>query len=308
MKLSGWIVILLIASNLLFAKSKVEIKEQSDKTFIISYENLRLVVEPLFGGRIVSLKLNGIELLVGKDVNKDSYGSTFWPSPQTVWDWPPPVTLDSAPYKVKVKKEKLVLTSDVDSMLGMQFQKEISIGEKTKSVKIEYSIKNISKEIKKISGWEITRMPKGGLVFFPKGLIGPKEKRFDPIPYVEKENILWYKNDANEKMSNHKLSVADGSEGWQAYAINGLIFIKKFKDVKPENQAPGEGEIPLYVHPEFPYIEVEAQGPYETINPNEKLKWEMKWYVREIPAEMKIAIGNMELVNFARSIVNKSLD
>ncbi len=306
MKYISLIVTILIAFNFSFAKSKVEIKEQSDKTFLLSYENIEVVVDPLFGGRIISLKLNGKELLIGKDIHPANYGSTFWPSPQTIWDWPPPVTLDSAPYNVKVKKEKLILTSDIDSTLGIQFQKEITIKEKSKSVSIEYSIKNTSVEDRKISGWEITRMPKGGLVFFPKGLIEPKVKRFDPIPYEEKDNILWYKNDETEKMTNHKLSVADGSEGWQAYAVNGLLFIKKFEDVKPEKQAPDEGEIPLYVHPELPYVEIEAQGPYETVKPNGKLKWKMKWYVRAIPADIKLEIGNLELVNFARSIINSN--
>ncbi len=306
MKYLSLLLMMLFVFNLSKAKSKVEILEQSDKTYLLRYENLEVVVQPSFGGRIISLKLNGKELLVGKEVNPSSYGSTFWPSPQTVWDWPPPEILDSKPYKAKIKKEKLILTSNVDTVLGLQFQKEISIGEKTKSVKIEYSIKNTSLENKKVAAWEITRMPKGGLAFFPKGLIEPKVKRFDPIPYEEKDNILWYKNDETEKMTNHKLSVADGSEGWLAYTVGNLLFIKKFEDVLPKDQAPDEGEIPLYVHPELPYVEIEAQGPHEIIKPNDKLKWKMKWYVLEIPADFKLEIGNLKLVNFARSIINSN--
>jgi len=191
MKYISLIVTVLFVFNFSIAKSKVEIKEQSNKTFLLSYENIEAVVDPSFGGRIISLKLDGKELLIGKDVHQINYGSTFWPSPQTLWDWPPPVTLDSAPYKSKIKNDKLILISDIDSTLGMQFQKEFTIKEKSKSISIEYSIKNTSSEDKKISGWEITRMPKGGLAFFPKGLIEPKAKRFDPIPFVEKDNILW---------------------------------------------------------------------------------------------------------------------
>ena len=279
------------------------ILKQQDNSYLLKYADIRLLVNPDTGGRIISLKLNDKEFLTGKNINPINYGSTFWPSPQSLWNWPPPYILDEGKYSVKQIGKTLLLVSQPDSTLGLQFEKEFSISEADTSIEIKYSIRNLSVEVKGVAPWEITRMPKGGLAFFPKGLTKPKVKNFDPIPFKEMNDILWYQNNKNEKLTNHKLSISDGSEGWLAYKTDDYIFVKKFTDVPLKDQSPEEGEIAVYVSPESAYVEIEAQGNYRHIGLNKTLQWEVKWYVRKLPEKIKAESGSKELAAFVRSII-----
>lgn len=281
-----------------------KIINQKDQSYLLKFANLEISVDPLAGGRISSLKLGNKEILITKETDPFSYGSTFWPSPQSVWKWPPPFPLDQAPYEVINSENKIILKSKIDDALSMQFKKEISISEKDTAIQILYSIINTSNTDNKVAPWEITRMPKGGLVFFPKGLTKPKAKSFDPIPYKESKNILWYKIKKDEKLNNHLLSVSDGAGGWLAYAFDEYIFIKSFDDVLPENQAPNEGEIPIYIDSKSQNVEIEVQGPYTNIKPGKELIWKMKWFAREIPNNLKPESGNKELIEFVKSVIH----
>ena len=286
-------------------KNMVSITKQNDGKYLLQNNDLQVVIDPSVGGRITSVKLGSKEFLLTKESNIFSYGSTFWPSPQSDWNWPPLFNLDQAPYEVIESKEKLVLKSKKDNKLGLQFIKNISLSEVDSSIQILYSIINSSGKEIKVAPWEITRMPKGGLVFFPKGLTPPKVKSFNPIPYSDSNGVLWYKIKKDEKLSNHLLSASDGSEGWLAYTVENYILIKSFKDVLPENQAPNEGEIPIYIDSKAPVVEIEVEGAYQNIEVDGKIDWLMKWYVNEIPKEIKLEVGNNELVNFVCNTLNR---
>jgi hypothetical protein len=99
------------------------------------------------------------------------------------------------------------------------------------------------------------------------------------------------------------LSISDGSEGWVAYAIDGKMFVKRFRDIKPEMQAPGEAEVLFYVSAEADYIEIEIQGRYETLKPSEKSVWSIEWTGVKIPSNIPIEKGTEELVEFVRRII-----
>jgi hypothetical protein len=288
-----------------YGKNMSSVLKQNDGTYLLKHNDLLVSVDPAKGGRITSVKLGAKEFLLTKELNKFSYGSTFWPSPQSDWNWPPPFNLDQAPYEVVDSIDHLVLKSKPDTKLGLQFIKDISISETDSSIQILYSIVNISDKKIKVAPWEITRMSKGGLVFFPKGLTPPRLKNFDPIPYTDSNEVLWYKINENEKLNNHLLSVSDGSEGWLAYTVNNFILIKSFKDILPNAQAPNEGEIPIYIDSKSSAVEIEVEGAYQETEPGEKIDWPMKWYVREIPNDIKPETGNNELVKFVRSTLNR---
>lgn len=62
---------------------------------MITIDSLRMVVDAAIGGRIMEFSCHGRNALV---TGGPQFGSTFWISPQSLWDWPPPVEIDSAPY------------------------------------------------------------------------------------------------------------------------------------------------------------------------------------------------------------------
>jgi hypothetical protein len=285
-------------------QAKSKITDSGNGIYTFQYSNIEVVVNSNNGGRIISLKVDGKELLVTRELDRMSYGSTFWPSPQADWNWPPPSALDSKPYEAKINGNILEMTSNKDERLGLQLVKKISISEKDTSVVIDYTIKNSSDKPRKVAPWEISRMPKGGIAFFPKGKSPFGLKNFDPVPYVEKDNIVWYKSNKEEVLKNHQLTITDGSEGWLAYLRDGSMLVKKFEDIEPKLQAPGEGEVIIYVNPEKPMIEVEAEGPYSEIKPDGNVNWVMKWYPRAYKEDVK-DIGDKKLVQFVRNLFVK---
>ncbi len=47
----------------------------------------------------------------GPDVEPDNFGSTFWPSPQSAWDWPPPAEIGRSPYDGGLRGATVTLKS-----------------------------------------------------------------------------------------------------------------------------------------------------------------------------------------------------
>jgi len=272
-----------------------------NSSYIINSGNKNMTIDPKKGGRIASFKLGNYEFLAGKDIEPDNYGSTFWPSPQSNWNWPPPAVLDHEPYQVENKDKSIKVTSEKDHSTGFQFIKEFSAGKKNR-LDITYSIVNISQEVKKVAPWEVTRAHKGGLIFFPNGEAFTGKKAFAQAPTETINGVVWYKIE-KEKLKSSLLNIADGSEGWIAYAIDGKLFIKKFEDIKPAMFAPGEAEISFYISGETDYIEIELQGKYESLNPGEKSVFKVEWTAADIPADIKVEKGSKELVEFVRGII-----
>ena len=65
-----------------------------------------------------------------------------------------------------------------------------------------------------------------------------------------------------------------------SYEAKGLVFTKRFADLTPEQPAPGEAEIQVYVNQGKTYIEIENQGAYTALAPGEKLSWTVRWYLK----------------------------
>ncbi len=107
----------------------------------------------------------------------------------------------------------------------------------------------------------------------------------------------------NFKPSDVPKLIHDGAEGWMAQVNGDIVLIKKFIDVTPEKTAPGEGEIEFYANPDKSYIEIEQQGEYTSLDAGKSLQWEVKWYLRKLPAGTKAEVGNKELVAFIRATV-----
>jgi hypothetical protein len=261
-------------------------------------------IDPNAGGRITSFKLGNYEFLTGKDIHPDNYGSTFWPSPQTIWNWPPPSVLDNEPYQSVNNGKSIILTSGKDPVTGLQFIKEFSTG-KNDWLEITYSMINISQDVKKAAPWEVTRAHKGGLLFFPAGETPLGKKSFDKAPAETINGIVWYK-DEKTRPEKDLLTIDDGSEGWIAYAIDGRVFIKKFDDIKPAQFAPGEAEISFYISSAADYIEIEIQGEYKPIDPGKRSVWKVKWTAANVPSDIKIEKGNEQLVELVRGLIKKS--
>ncbi len=252
-----------------------------------------MMVSPQNGGKILSLKYKDREV-ISQLKWPESFGSTFWTSPQKEWYWPPVPEFDKQPYTLEEKDGSLVMTSGVAEKLGYRIRKFFATDAKDNAIVVTYSIINESDQERQVAPWEITRVPNdGGLIFFdaPIDSITPAGL----MDFKSGYGAVWYKTDAAN--DNRKIN-ADG-KGWLAFCNNGLMLVKRFDDLTASQPAPDEAEIQVYVNRGKTYIELESQGAYTTLKPQEELSWTVRWYL--VPVEDE-ALPSQELLDKVRQI------
>lgn len=276
--------------------------------YLFRFGRWSLIVDPVVGGRVESFAIDGRDILSGPGVNEENWGSTFWPSPQAAWGWPPPPQIDRWPYTADLTGTTLTLRSDSYAPLGLVVVKRFSADATTGLVTIEYTMRNEGKKSLSLAPWEISRVPADGVTFYPVGTApgraaGPwaVERPFDKV--TQTGTVAWY---AYEPGQPEQKWIADGAEGWLAYAAGDVVLIKMFDEVPAAEQPAEEGEIELYLSPAKDggrYIEVENQGALRTFGPGETYSWTVKWLLVPLPRSGMVVAGNQALVDFVRSAV-----
>lgn len=248
------------------------IKNLGEEKYNIEVGDISMTINGAGGGKIFSYKYKDVEV-ISQSTFPESFGSTFWTSPQKEWNWPPVQEFDKQPYTVEEKGTSLVMTSNVSARLKYRIRKEFSVDAKKNAIVVTYSIINESGETRKVAPWEITRVPNDGMIFFdaPTDQITPA----DLMPFKSEFGISWYQTD--EANQNRKIN-ADG-KGWLAYINNGMLMVKKFQDLNASQPAPDEAEIQVYVNRGKSYIELESQGAYTELKAGESLSWTVQWFL-----------------------------
>jgi len=242
--------------------------------FTLKNGELTMTINASKGGRILSLKHQDQEML-SQSPWPESFGSTFWTSPQKEWNWPPVPEFDKQPYKVEEQDANhLTIKSPVSQKLGLSIGKAFQTDTSKGGFVVTYTIKNEGNDPRRVAPWEITRVTnENGIIFFeacdnkiwPSGLMNFKEQ----------EGAMWYLTDTTDQ--NRKVN-ADG-KGWLAYYANDLLLIKQFQDLQADEPAPEEAEVQVYVNRGKTYIELESQGAYTLLQPGDSLCWTVRWYL-----------------------------
>ena len=265
-----FIASLLMAACVQVMAAATVVEESADGKYTIKNGEVTMTIDTN-GGKILSFKYGNQEA-ISQTTFPNSFGSTFWTSPQKEWNWPPVPEFDRNPYTVE-NGDRFVMTSQVSQRLKYRITKTFVPNKKDQSIAVTYTIKNESDETRKVAPWEITRVPNDGVIFFdapidaitPAGLMN-----FQP-----QFGLSWFQ--ADEAQQNRKIN-ADG-KGWLAYCANGLLMVKKFDDLNPSQPAPEEAEIQVYVNMRKTFIELESQGAYTELKPGAELKWTVTWYI-----------------------------
>ena len=272
-----------VGGNTLSAQT---ITKNEDGKYSLSVGHVTLTVDAQKGGKIVSYRYDDKEILSQAKI-PNSFGSTFWTSPQSEWNWPPVPEYDTKPFNAEVAGDKLILTGEKSKRFGYRVRKELTTDKKDNAIVITYTIINESGETRKVAPWEISRVPNGGILFFDAKEVTPANN-METMPFVYEKKAAWYTLDESRK--NRKIN-ADG-KGWLAFCDKGLLFVKKFPDLKPAEPAPAEAEIQIYVNTGKTFVEIEEQGAYTTLNAGEELSWTVRWYLEptDLPAEPSKAL------------------
>ena len=247
--------------------------------------DITMTIDISKGGKILSLKHQDREV-ISQSRFPESFGSTFWTSPQKEWNWPPVQEYDKMAYSVVERTDqKLSIRSQVSERMKYQIGKTFTTDAKKGAIVVTYSIKNMADVTRQVAPWEITRVPNdNGLIFFdaPVEAITPAGL----MDFKAQSGAVWYNTD--ETNQNRKIN-ADG-HGWLAYLSNdGLLLIKQFDDLDASAPAPGEAEIQVYVNRGKSYIELESQGAYTTLAPGQELTWTVRWMLVPVKSGTKQA-------------------
>jgi hypothetical protein len=258
-------------------------------------DGMRLVVDPLVGGRVTSFRLGDFELLSGPAVDADNYGSTFWTSPQSDWGWPPPVEIDRGPYAVDLGEDTLTLTGAVHGGLGVRVVKRFSADRARRAFALEYEIVNESAKAQTYAPWEVTRVQAGGLTFFPIGSLLSGE-----LAVEERAGATWFAHAPAELSLAGQKAFVRGPVGMLAHAARGFLYVKSFEAVPLQAQAPGEAAVEIYANRR--YAELEVQGRYARIEPGASASWSVAWRLRRLPGDVVAAAGSADLLVLAASL------
>ncbi|MBQ0736364.1 DUF4380 domain-containing protein [Aquimarina celericrescens] len=281
--------------------------QSEDQTITIYRGQHKLIVDPIRGARILSYQYNNQELLIQPEEHSEFYGSTLWPSPQSVWNWPPPKALDKMPYTTQKISNGYIFTSEKDSITGLIFEKKVKLDEKG-AVLLTYKAYNRGKTSIKTALWEVNRV-KGGLTFFPFDTEKPEADSLSNLTSVKLENdVLWYRFNKNLVNNKAQKLFANGKEGWLAHIENGMCFLKIFDDVKKNEIPPQQGEIELYVNDKATYIEIENHSSYVLLSSEDSHSYQMQWYYLPVPKHLDSDNTDPEFMKWIKSIVKNMKD
>jgi len=257
-----------------------------------------LEVSPSTGANIVEFSLDGRNVLASREDSPNAFGSTFYPSPQSDWQWPPPPEWDALPWTVAVHGRRLDLKSRAIEKTGLGATQSISLDGAKGAARIDYRIINHGSTPHRVAPWQNTRVRPKGLTFFPcsRPVLPQSSLKLEP-----NDGVIWFQHDPADFAESKKL-FADGNEGWLAQVDGDLMFVKVFPDVPPEQQAPGEAEIEIYVDRAGRFVEVEQQGPYVEYGDGHSSTWTVQWVVRKLPSDIHALPERKGLVSFAREL------
>ncbi len=267
----------------------------------LAFDQIVFEVNPEVGGRIVKFAHGTTNVLTTAEANADNWGSTIWPSPQSVWNWPPPAELDRLAYAATIEGNALVLQSQVHAATGLKLQKRFHAD--PPRIVQTFTLTNTTGATRAWGAWQVSRVPPDGLTLFGLGT-GATFTRgtWQALPADTVDQVLWITHQPSQLTKPLK-TFADG-KGWLAHVLPSprLVFLKTFADVPNNGWAEGEAEIEIFADGAGKYVEVEPQSGAKSLGPGQSLTWGVSWQLSPLPAGVQAVAKNGPLLAFVKSL------
>ena len=273
----------------------------------LKHDDIILTAIAELGGRIISLKFHGIELMF---VQKDHTGETFdfssnsaelreeklrmgfrlwggdktWIAPQSEWlEGIPPIDLDAGKYSVKTSENSISMISPICRETGLRITRMVS-AHKRNSIKISQIITNHGAGSVNKGIWNVTQFLRPVSVRLP----APYEKIIACENEGEssriKNQIVQTVNNESEIICNHYLHYKYGVLLQNPGMVTSLIHAegkkiihKRFFFSDPHLQYAHKASVEVYNSPDSNYMELEIHSPVKILSPGESLHHDQVW-------------------------------
>lgn len=227
----------------------------------------------------------------------DFFGHIIWLGPQSdFWNqqdilpelhdrvWPPDPYLVYGSYRiVEQSDDKLVLEGPDSPYTGIRLTKIYRLEES--GVEMEVVATNISDRTLKWDIWSNTRVPSRFPFLVP--IENPDKVKVDT---ANPELIEWKTGEGYFSfdltplvgdVSGKAKAYVTACRPWIASFSEDTVFLKSFESVDPAEIHPEQGFVEIYYNKaaekEAGFLELEAHGPYTTLNPGESMTFYEKW-------------------------------
>ncbi len=208
-----------------------------------------------------------------RDAHGSFGGDKTWPAPQSLWNWPPPVTFDAAPVTASTAANGTVtLTSSVDPRFGLRTVRRITLDATGPVMRIATTYEKVSGEPIAVSVWVITQLRDPVAVFMPV----PPDSRFPtgvspewpvPAPFLQRERewLRFTRDPAKSRKTGN-----DGTALVWADTRHLLrITVPRFAGA---DYPDGGCSVEVYGNQDpFPYVELETLSPLRTLRVGDTL-------------------------------------
>lgn len=242
------------------------------------------MIDPQRGGRVLSLSLDGKNLLAGLDPSSAS------------------TPTEDKTATAKVDGSALVVEGDTSA--GLHFVKRYTLDGTRRSLLVSYELMNRGQQALRAAASEWQRFPPVGVVFYPS-----THRRYpqSTLKLDESGAVTWFSPGESREQRSAK-ALADGAEGWLAYANDDLVLIWTFTDTAEERLTPARGEIEVGADydptsRQRRAVELTVRGPDVEIAPGAASSWSVRWLLRRLPPSVAAKTGNQQLVGFVRGVI-----
>jgi hypothetical protein len=246
--------------------------------------------------------------------NENHFGSTFTLAPQADSGWPPPEHLDTDAFDASAAGTVLTMVGDEGDVgdSTIQLTKVFTADPTNNSIVVDYQVTNRGAASATWAPWQVTRVPRDGITFFPTGTGTCTGACPEELSIAEVSGYSFWEYNVDDIGPSSPGGgnewgdkwVGDGAKGWLGHVHDGVLLLLQFADVAAADFPPDDGDIAIYASAQAPYVEIEPEGAYAPIAAQATLSWKVKWSLHEIP-ETTAATPGQALGDFADGIATQ---
>jgi len=275
--------------------------------FSFIHDSIELIAVPEPGGRIISLKFHGMELLflqnehAGESFTLSSKNSDLltekkqmgfrlwggdktWIAPQNEWlEGIPPIDLDAGKYSVETASDSIRMVSPRCRETDLQITRIISVHDNN-SLKLSQIITNKGEQIVRKGIWNVTQFLRPVKVLVPSSCdsVFPCDNEGDSIALM---NRFVLKSDGKcevtcDKNLHYKYGITMSDPGYVISFMgsdnNRIIHRRSFSIDRDEEYA-HNASVEIYNSPDYNYMELEIHGPRKTLSSGESSRHDQIW-------------------------------